>query len=136
VALSVWILDKSVAARVGDDAVVEQLRALDGELVLCEIGMLEQLFSAVGGKDHRAIERELSASFAVLVAPPDLLARTRDLQRDLALHRGRWHRRPLPDLMIAVTALHHGAGVVHADRDYELIAAVRPLRHHRISVSD
>ncbi|HUH70820.1 MAG TPA: VapC toxin family PIN domain ribonuclease, partial [Mycobacterium sp.] len=37
-----------------------------------------------------------------------------------------WHRTPLPDLFIAETAIHHGAGVLHDDRDYRRIAAVRP----------
>ena len=38
-----------------------------------------------------------------------------------------WHRTPIPDLLIAETALHHGLGVVHVDRDYDRIAEVRPL---------
>jgi predicted nucleic acid-binding protein len=50
------------------------------------------------------------------------------LQRDLAHHHGMWHRTPLPDLLIADTALHHELGIVHVDRDYERIAEVRPLR--------
>jgi predicted nucleic acid-binding protein len=43
-----------------------------------------------------------------------------------------WHRTPIPDLFIAETALHHGLGVVHVDRDYERIAEVRPLRVRRL----
>ncbi|TXH19086.1 MAG: hypothetical protein E6R06_25220 [Mycobacterium sp.] len=47
-------------------------------------------------------------------------------EHDLAHHRGMWHRTPLPDLFIAETAIHHGAGVLHRDRDYARIAQVRP----------
>jgi predicted nucleic acid-binding protein len=43
-----------------------------------------------------------------------------------------WHRTPIPDLLIAETALHHGFGVLHVDRDYERIAEVRPLRVRRL----
>jgi predicted nucleic acid-binding protein len=43
-----------------------------------------------------------------------------------------WHRVPIPDLLTAVTALHHDLGVVHVDRDYDRIAEVRPLRHRRL----
>ena len=48
------------------------------------------------------------------------------LQHDLAHHRGLWHSWPIPDLLIAVTALHHNVGVVHAVSDFDLIAQVRP----------
>ena len=44
-----------------------------------------------------------------------------------------WHRTPIPDLLIAETALHHGLGVVHVDRDYERIAEVRPLTVRRLA---
>jgi predicted nucleic acid-binding protein len=52
--------------------------------------------------------------------------RVRRLQRDLAHHHGMWRRTPLPELFLAETALHHGAGVVHHDRDYRRIGEVRP----------
>ena len=71
----------------------------------------------------------------MLSAPEDLLASAQQLQRDLAHHRGLWHRRPIPDLLIAVIALHHDVGVVHADDDFELIAQIRPLRSWRIRLA-
>jgi predicted nucleic acid-binding protein len=43
-----------------------------------------------------------------------------------------WHRIPIPDLLIAVTALHHGLGVVHVDGDFDKIAEVRPLVSRRL----
>jgi len=44
-----------------------------------------------------------------------------------------WHRIPIPDLLIAETALHHGLGVVHVDRDFDRIAVARPLRVRRLA---
>ena len=43
-----------------------------------------------------------------------------------------WHRTPIPDLLIAETALHHGLGVVHLDGDYERNSKVRPLTVRRL----
>jgi predicted nucleic acid-binding protein len=43
-----------------------------------------------------------------------------------------WHRTPIADLLIAETALHHGLGVVHGDRDFDRIAEVRDLVVHRL----
>ncbi len=45
-----------------------------------------------------------------------------DLQRRLA-RRGQ-HRRPIPDLLIAATALVHDATVLHYDKDFDLIVEV------------
>jgi len=41
----------------------------------------------------------------------------------------------IPDLLIAETALHHGLGVVHLDRDYDRIAEVRPLTVRRLRLT-
>jgi predicted nucleic acid-binding protein len=43
-----------------------------------------------------------------------------------------WHRTPIPDLLIAETALYHDLGVLHADRDFARIAEVRPLVARRL----
>jgi predicted nucleic acid-binding protein len=61
-----------------------------------------------------------------------VLDRALRLQRDLAHHHGMWHRTPIPDLLIAETALHHDLGVVHLDGDFERIAEVRPLLVRRL----
>jgi predicted nucleic acid-binding protein len=114
---------------------MQQLAAIEGTLFVCEVGLLEQLYSARSASDYDKIEREIRAAFDVLPAPPNVLESAQTLQRDLAHHRGLWHRRPIPDLLIAVTALHHGVGVVHADNDFSLIAQVTALATHKITVS-
>jgi hypothetical protein len=133
VAVSGWLLDKSAAARAADERVAARLAELAGSLYLCPVGQLEQLYSARSARDYDALDAELRDSFEVVPAPPDLFDRALELQRDLAHHHGMWHRTPIPDLLIACTALHHELGVVHVDRDYERIAEVRPLVVRRVA---
>ena len=134
-ALSGWIIDKSVATRLDNPTVAAQLAEADGDLYLCEVGLLEQLYSAKYARDYDRLETILRTNFEVLSSPADVFLVAQHLQRDLARHRGLWHRRPIPDLLIAVTALHHDVGVVHADSDFDLIAQVRPLRSWRIQIT-
>lgn len=131
-ALSGWLLDKSAAARASEPAIREQLDEMAGVVYLCPVGELEQLYSARSARDYDALKADLHDSFDVVIAPVDIFDRALGLQRDLAHHHGMWHRTPIPDLLIAETALHHGLGVVHVDRDYERIAEVRPLRVRRL----
>ena len=128
-----WLLDKSAAARSAQERVAQQLADLAGSLFLCPVGELEQLYSARSARDYDALSRELLASFEIVPVPHDVFARALALQRDLAHHHGMWHRTPIPDLLIACTALHHDLGVVHVDRDFERIAEVRPLVVRRLS---
>jgi predicted nucleic acid-binding protein len=132
VAVRGWLLDKSAAARSGDERVGAQLAELAGSLFLCPVGELEQLYSARSAQDYDALEADLRDTFEIIAPPPDLFERAHDLQRDLAHHHGMWHRTPIPDLLIACTALHHGLGIVHVDRDFERIAQVRPLAVRRL----
>ncbi len=126
------MLDKSAAARAGDPAVGSQLSELADDLYVCPVGELEQLYSARSADDYEAMREEIHTSFETVAAPPDILERALRLQRDLAHHYGMWHRTPIPDLLIAETALHHGRGVVHVDGDFERIAEVRPLAILRV----
>lgn len=127
-----WILDKSAAARIGAPEISAQLRELSGSLHICAIGQLEQLYSARSAADYDLLAERLRSAFPRAEAPADILERALALQRDLAHHHGMWHRTAIPDLLIAETALHHGLGVVHIDRDYERIAEVRPLTARRL----
>lgn len=131
-AVAGWILDKSAAARSSDPVVGAQLAELAGQLFVCPIGELEQLYSARSARDYDQLKTELRASFATVAAPPALLERALVLQRDLAHHHRMWHRTAIPDLLIAETAVHHGLGVVHVDGDYARIAEVRPLTARRL----
>lgn len=132
-ALTGWVVDKSAAARADDPVVGAQLAELAGILFVCAVGELEQLYSARSAADYDACKSLLHASFQIVAAPADIFDRALRLQQDLAHHHGMWHRTPIPDLLIAETALFHGLGVVHVDRDYERIAEVRPLIARRLA---
>ncbi len=133
--MSGWIVDKSVATRMDNPTVTAQLLDADGPLYICEVGLLEQLYSAKSARDYDRLEVILRTNFDVLSSPDDVLTAAQRLQRDLAHFRGLWHRRPLPDLLIAVTAMHHDVGVVHADNDFDLISKIRPLRSWKLRVT-
>ena len=128
-----WLLDKSAAARSAQTGIGEQLSELAGSLFLCPVGELEQLYSARSARDYDLLQADLRDTFETVPAPPDLFERALDLQRDLAHHHGMWHRTPIPDLLITCTALHHGLGIVHVDRDFERIAEIRPLVVRRLA---
>ncbi|MBA2323800.1 MAG: PIN domain-containing protein [Pseudonocardiales bacterium] len=127
-----WLLDKSAAVRAHDPAVGAALDELAGKLCLCPTALLEQLFSTRSAAEYDQTEASLRASLIIVDAPADILDRALALQRDLAHHHGMWHRVPIPDLLIAETALHHGLGVVHVDGDFTRIAEVRPLIARRL----
>lgn len=131
-AVSGWVVDKSAAARGTDPIVSGQLIELAGVLYMCPVGELEQLYSARSARDYDEQRDQLHDNFTSVAAPPDLLERALRLQRDLAHHHGMWHRTPIPDLLIAETALHHHLGVLHVDGDFERIAEVRPLVVRRL----
>jgi predicted nucleic acid-binding protein len=135
VAVTGWILDKSAAARSSDPQVGEELAALAGLLFLCPVGELEQLYSARSARDYDALKDDLHTNFEIVSTPEDILARALRLQQDLVHHHGMWHRTPIPDLLIAETALHHGMGVVHLDGDFDRIAEIRPLVVRRLRPS-
>lgn len=132
-AVTGWVLDKSAAARAHETHVAGQLDAMAGSLFVCPVGELEQLYSARSAQDYDQLNADLHANIDVVTAPADLLDRALGLQRALAHHHGMWHRTPIPDLLIAETALHHGLGVVHVDGDYDRITEVRPLVARRLT---
>jgi predicted nucleic acid-binding protein len=132
VALTDWLLDKSAASRSNDPTIRAELELLAGHLQVCQIGLLEQLYSTRSAADYDVVERNLRAGYPIVDAPSDILERALRLQRDLAHHHGMWHRTSIPDLLIAETALYHGLGVVHVDADFDRIAEVRPLRVRRL----
>jgi len=132
VAVNGWIVDKSAAARGNDPIAREQLVALSGLLYICPVGELEQLFSARSARDYDAEHDRIHDDYRAIAPPPYIFERALRLQRDLAHHHGLWHRIPIPDILIAETALYHNLGIVHVDGDFNRIASVRPLVLRRL----
>ena len=123
--MTLWVLDKSAHIRLIDG--ISPPPEIDlADLVMCEIGELEWLYSARSAADYERQRSSIREAFPVLQAPPDIFERVRRAatrprtpSRHVAPHR---HL----DLVIAETALAHNAGVLHHDRDYARIAKVRP----------
>lgn len=131
-AVSGWIVDKSAEARGTDPVVRRQLTELAGMLYICPMGELEFLYAARSARDYDERRGLLHVNFLPAAAPPDIFERALRLQRDLAHHHGMWHRLPIPDLLIAETALFHNLGVLHVDGDFDRIAEVRPIVARRL----
>jgi predicted nucleic acid-binding protein len=132
VAVRGWIVDKSAVARENDPVVSGQLLELAGSLYICPVGEIELLYSARSARDYDARRSLLHINFRTADAPSDIFQRAQRLQHDLAHHHGLWHRIPIPDLLIAETALFHDLGILHVDGDYDRIAEVRPLVARRL----
>jgi len=133
--VSRWLLDKSAAARVDDPITNAELNELAGQLCICPVSRLEQLYAARSADGYEALLGSLDLALIQVAVPDDIFDQALSLQRDLAHHHGMWHRIAIPDLLIAVTALHHEIGVVHVDADYQRIGEVRPLLHRRLQTS-
>ncbi|HEV7721442.1 MAG TPA: PIN domain-containing protein [Iamia sp.] len=126
----------AVARHIADKSAFEQqrhsdaadglLRALaaDGALHMTEIVALELLYSARSPADY-TVRWDGLASLPWLPMSSEVATTALDLQRRLATEGQ--HRRPIPDLLVAATALVHDATVLHYDRDFDLIAEVSDL---------
>jgi predicted nucleic acid-binding protein len=131
--MTAWLLDKSAHVRLLAGAAPPPDIDI-ADLVICEMGELEWLYSTRSATDYDSQHASLRRAYPILAAPTDIFDRVRRLQADLAHHRGMWHRTPLPDLFLAETAIHHRVGVLHHDRDYTRITEVRPgFRAHELT---
>ena len=109
-----------------------QLAEYAGTFYVCDVGKLEQIYSARSARDYEARLALLNDNFLSASVPPDIFDRALRLQCDLAHFHGLWHRLPIPDLLIAETALYHDLGILHVDGDFARIAEVRPLVARRL----
>lgn len=125
------LLDNSAWARLGDAAVPEERAAQlaaaveGGQVATCLPFLLEAGCSARNARDHEDLMDEL---LALPHFPIDELVERRvvDAQRELA--RVGHHRLPPVDLLVAALADRHELGILHYDRDYDLIAERTDLR--------
>ena len=126
-ALGPYLADKSAFEQqrhsVAADGLLRALAA-DGALYMTEIVALELLYSARNRADYETRWDGLE-TLPWLHPTAPVAERALAIQRTLA-DRGQ-HRRPIPDLLVAATALEHDATVLHYDRDFDLIADVSGL---------
>lgn len=128
-----FLIDKSAYVRIPRSPLVRSRLAelfADNQVATCPMIKLELLYSARSLADYDGLAERLAAfPQAPMNAATWTLAL--DLQHRLA-QRGQ-HRRAIPDLLIAATALQHELTVLHYDQDFELIAYVSDLRQHWIA---
>jgi predicted nucleic acid-binding protein len=119
------LVDNSAWVRIGDpaladDRVTELADALEaGRLATCLPFLLEAGYSARSARDHDDLLAELLAlpRFAI-----DEVVERRALDAQRQLARVGHHRLPPVDLLVAAIADRHGLGILHYDRDYDLLA--------------
>lgn len=121
-----WIVDTSAWARRRVPAITRQfddMLAVDGtELLLSPTGMLE-LMRGPQDVEVAAERRRLTAGMELLGVDDLTFQLAAGAMERLALHQPQAHRLPLADLITAALAHQHDCGVVHIDRDFELLAS-------------
>lgn len=121
-----WLADKSALVRLVHSARVAEwaARMERGLLRITTVTRLEIGYSARSGEDLRAaVNRPPLSSMPVEYLTPTIEDRAVAVQQLLA-DRGQ-HRAPaIPDLLIAATAELAGFTVLHADKDFDLIATL------------
>jgi predicted nucleic acid-binding protein len=116
--------------RVRVDAVVEMFDA--EEVATCLPFLLEAGYSAESAADHEQSIDRLGTLPSISI-DGDIEATARKAQRELA--RVGHHRLSPMDLMIAACAHEAGAGVLHYDRDYDVIVERTSLRFESVWVA-
>jgi len=134
----VLLLDNSAWARIVGGSLDDERAATVAawtdrrELTICLPFLLEAGYSARSADHHRA----MMSDFALLphiAITPDVEESARRAQRELAAIG---HHRLAPlDVMIAACAHEAGAGVLHYDRDYEVLANRTTLEFASVWVS-
>lgn len=135
------LLDNSAWARVGLGRLgPADLRRFEhavraDDVYVCDPFALEALYSARDAAAYEALHGELRGFRA---APGD--GRTWQLaaqaQRALAADRAVSHRVKPIDLLIAAVADQHALGVLHYDRDYDVIRERSPLAFRSVWVAE
>lgn len=119
------LLDNSAWARLADPALsVERVAEIadaieDGRIGGCLPFLLEAGYSARDAQEHHDVLDELLAlpQFEI-----DMRVERRAVEAQRQLARVGHHRLPPVDLLVAAIADRHGLGVLHYDRDYDLLA--------------
>lgn len=124
-AIALELADTSVWARKGRPGLEWFADALeDGKIAVCDMVVLELLWSARDSADFRATETGLLACPWLSIEPSDW-DEARRVFRELAGRAPLHHRQvKIPDLLIAAVAARHSVTVVHYDGDYDIIASV------------
>jgi predicted nucleic acid-binding protein len=127
------LIDTSAWTRIANDNVpgsrVDELvdDFVEGRLAVCMPFLLEAGYSARSGDEYAAISEELASlpSFSI-----DLEIEKRALAAQAQLARIGHHRVPLTDLTIAAIADRYEIGVLHYDKDFDVLLERTGLDFH------
>lgn len=121
---SVWI----ALLRRNDSPAVKRLKAVQnpGEIVVGDIVLLEILRGARDNRHAAQLERELREFSVERMLDDDIAVRAAGIYRHLR-ERGITVRKTV-DLIIATYCLDRGYSLLHADRDFEPLAAYMGLQ--------
>jgi predicted nucleic acid-binding protein len=95
-----------------------------GDVALCTMTVLEILSSARNATEYNRDHNRLATLRWLDLSDARKAA---ELQRELAQHG--WHRTPIPDVVIAATAVVHHLTLLHDDSGYEWLAEVADVAH-------
>ncbi len=121
-AVSAYLLDKSVLARLTKPAVSAALMPYLGQLATCSTVVLELGWSAGSSQHYQQMMQDMGW-YQSLEINQDTLTLALELQREL-VGRGHYRGPGMADLVLAATAITHSASVLHYDRDFDLIAEI------------
>ncbi|MET8703181.1 PIN domain nuclease [Kitasatospora sp. NPDC004723] len=124
-----FLIDKSAHARILRPVCRGQWAdvLLSGRVSLCAPSEVEILYSARSVEDYGRIKRLLADVYGWVAVPDSAWQRLLSIQERL-VKNGQHRSAGIPDLLVAVTALHHGLTVLHYDRDFETIAKHTELK--------
>jgi predicted nucleic acid-binding protein len=131
----VLLLDNSAWARIVEGALDEDLRAkvaswLDArQIATCLPFVLEAGYSARSGAHHEAMMSDLDRLPHIAITA-DVERRAREAQAELA--KIGHHRMPPIDVILAACAEEASAGVLHYDRDYDVLAEKSGLQFESV----
>lgn len=118
-----YLVDNSVYARADHPGVApiwtEGLRR--DQLIACGPFVAEALYSARDAEELAELAEELTEGMPYVEIDEPAWRLTRLAQLEMARVSSRYHRRPPIDYLIAAAAHRYGLGVLHYDRDFELI---------------
>lgn len=99
-----------------------------GQIVVSSGFLIEVLYGATNAKTYEALKEELTAGFEQVEFDAETWSLALAAQGQLATVAPSYHRRPPIDLLIAAAAHQAELGVLHYDRDFDLIAEHTSLR--------
>ncbi|MEU4313824.1 PIN domain-containing protein [Nocardia sp. NPDC024068] len=133
---ALYLADHSAVSRIQRHVQVrrafERLNASAGVICSCAVTTDEAAFSARNPDELHKILRIYTEAFRYLPMDPAIDPIVRSIRQQLCA-AGQGRSAQATDILIAATAVHYGATILHYDKHFELISAAYPgLRQHWI----